>query len=696
VLLDISEGGLRLSTGETLGWDDAVPLSLQLSYRPDPLEAMGRIIWISDSKRTAGLQFISMSEMSRAKLRDWIAGEKNHANLPPAVDRPAKRPIDFPSPSSETAPKTADQPVVRAKTRSDRLWEPLLEQKPLVEREAPREPPPRPLGGPTSAGEVQRDAALNAAAFEQSVRRQPLPVPAPPFSPEPPSRWRAEKNSSPALDSGAIENPETAEPPAATPISSQVTQLPSNRLFRETARPERGQSTSGQPDTAREEHAARESHAPEQPPATADTPAAVPSPPSRWGRVEPSAAPPPQANTAAPPQTSGADSIRQAFQAKQASEEARLPGGQSPALAKPAAEAGHVSSLHDDSSSLKFAEWARARRRSGPHEVRRPSSSRAVLVGGLMLLCFAVGLIIGVSYRAGRIHIAGFTLPSLKGNGNADMTPTTPAPGAPAANKQHKRESGRQAARLKIPRQTQMHPSAPRANQDANTNSAAATGTATNNAANTKSANANTAPSNAAPNTSSPSSPELAAATKDDATPPPATAQHAAQPSSQQQTPPPQPAKPAAPSADDSLAMSHAITVTPPTEGSPAVWVRLPQIALSAPGSVAISVQQSVLVPPASTYGSARPNQVVVGGRVLNSSVQPLYSAVPIDPNGDVVHLRVWIDPQGDISQIMPGEGRADLIALAQGEVRGWVQYPPRLAGRPIDSVEDVTITFRP
>jgi hypothetical protein len=141
--------------------------------------------------------------------------------------------------------------------------------------------------------------------------------------------------------------------------------------------------------------------------------------------------------------------------------------------------------------------------------------------------------------------------------------------------------------------------------------------------------------------------------------------------------------------------MSHAVTVTP-TEGSPAVWVRLPQIALSAPGSVAISVQQSVLVPPAFTYGSARPNQVVVGGRVLNSSVQPLYSAVPIDPNGDVVHLRVWIDPQGDIRQIMSGEGRADLIALAKGEVRGWVQYPPRLADRPIDSVEDVTITFRP
>jgi len=286
VLLDVSEGGLRLSTGETLGWDDAVPLSLQLSYRPDRLEAMGQIIWISDSKRTVGLQFISMSEMSRAKLGDWIAGEKNHANLPPAVDRPAKRPIDFPSPSSETAPNTADQPVVREKTRSDRLWEPLLEQKPLVEREAPREPPPRRLGGPTSAGEVQRDAAPNAAAIEQSVRRQPVPLPAPPLSPGPPSRWRAEKKSSPALDSGAIKNPETAEPPAATP-------LPSDRLFRETARPEGGQSTSGQPDTVREEHAARESHASEQPPATADTPAAVPSPPSRWGRVEPSDAPPP-------------------------------------------------------------------------------------------------------------------------------------------------------------------------------------------------------------------------------------------------------------------------------------------------------------------------------------------------------------------------------------------------------------------
>jgi len=154
--------------------------------------------------------------------------------------------------------------------------------------------------------------------------------------------------------------------------------------------------------------------------------------------------------------------------------------------------------------------------------------------------------------------------------------------------------------------------------------------------------------------------------------------------------------KPAPPPSESSLPMNHAVEVTPPSEGAPAIWVRLPQIALSASASVAISVQQSVLIPPAAGPGSARPAQLLISGRIASSSVEPLVSAAPIDGNGNVVRLRVWIDPQGEIREIRPIDGRADLIAIGEGEVRGWLQTPPRLSGRPVESVEDVTITFRP
>lgn len=711
VLLDVSETGLRLSAGETLGWDDAVPLSLQLSYRADPIQATGQIVWMSDSKRTAGLRFVSLPETSRAKLRDWIASEESRVNLPDAAkapaaagsddeeDKPRRRPIDFPIPSPAGPSNTSDEKVERKRTRSERLWEALLDLEPLVDRQS-REVPGR--AARTQGDTVHDVAASSQSAAEQPVRKHPVLVPTPPLSLQQSSHRR--NDTSPPFPSGSsstIEDPEVTELPASKvkSASSKVTQLPSDRLFRKTAHPEDTPSPVEEPPSSVEAHAAPEQNRPEA------SPAAPAPPPSRWGRTEPSSAPA-QASAAAPPsQTSGADSIRQAFQAKQAAE-AHLPTAQASAGANSAVGVGQAS-LHDESSRLKFAEWARARGRSGPdffvddihniHNERRPSSLRGVLVGGLMLLCFAVGLVIGVAYLTGSINLASFHLPGFSDNSNEDTPAATQVPPSSVENSGAtiSKSPAKAPAGNPMPNANAALSPTPRATQNANPNSAATTAPATNNAANTAPANGSTA-ANAAPNTTSATSPELAAATNENATPPPVTQQqHAPQPVSPQQSTQ-QPAKPPAASADDTLAMSHAITVTPPAEGSPAAWVRLPRIALSASGSVAISVQQSVLVPPASTYGSARANQVIVGGRILSSSVQPLYSAVPIDPNGNVVHLRVWVDPQGDIRQIMPGEGRADLIALAEGEVRGWVQYPPRLTGKPIDSVEDVTITFRP
>jgi len=620
VIVDVSEGGLRLSAGEILRSEDSIPLSLQLSYRAAPIEATGQIVWISDSKRTAGLQFVSLPEKSRARLRDWIASE-NRGSSGTAVESPWP---SGESPGSPTILPDSSEPPSRNNARGERLRGALLDQEPIIARPTRGEPP-------HEAAKMLHDEPL----------REPIvagPSPAPSVTPPEASRWG---ESAEAEGRGAVEGPvKVGKTDPSEPLNSvtlPATGFPSDRILRKQPAPS---EPLARPAPLRTPPPAQEQPTPEQAEPASPAPA---TPASRWERTEPSSTPSPAA--------SDVDSVRHIFQQKQTADTAST----------------RRSPLEDDSSTFKFAEWARARQSREPKyladeveiEERRPSTFRVVFVSGLMLFCFVVGLIIGVNYLAGPVHPDADNAPATTDNANADGLSANahmPAKAAAPANPHlNANGTGHSAALSSRPSASETSEAKPNENVTLEP---------------------------------TPRQPPLRQ-------PPPETS---AQQSTPQQPTQPQPTPPqtARPSSDETLTMAHAVEVTPPAAGSPAVWVRLPQIALSASGSVAISVQQSVLVPPASSLGEARVNQIIVGGRVLASSVQPLVSAVPIDPNGDVVHLRIWIDPQGEIRQIMPGDGRADLIAIAEGEVREWVQTPARIGGRPIDSVEDVTITFRP
>ncbi len=509
VVLDISENGLQLSAGETLG-DDALPLSLQLSYGVDPIEATGQIVWLSDSRRTAGLQFVSLPEQDRTRLRDWIASDQKASGA--SGQAPTSQPDRAPILAPASQPPEAPASVEVAPLPSERL---LGTQ--------PRSAPP--------VLEEEADEFQSVQSAHATFGTEPLPPVCPP----------ADHPSGPSRD-------DRTDAPLIGPsdVVQSIRQLfPQNQIV----------------DNKRS-----------------------------WG---------------APP-------------AREAS-------------ILEAAEPARTSELQSESVSFPF------------EEDRRPDVVRIMLAGGLMLLCFAVGLIVGVRWLARPAH------------------PETPSATNPMTN----------------------------VNPGANADTAARSSTTSNTDANrTPSVNRTTPRGRNL--TTRPAMPSLAR--------PPASLNPTPAPRETEPSQPalPQPSAPVAALPEYVPAISPGVELTPPAEGAPAVWVRLPQAALSASASVAISLQQSVLVSPAAAPGAARSVQVLVGGRILSSSIEPLESAAPIDPAGDVVHLRVWIDSQGGIRQITPGDGRADLIAIAEGEVRGWVQTPARLSGRPIDSVEDVTITFRP
>jgi hypothetical protein len=136
------------------------------------------------------------------------------------------------------------------------------------------------------------------------------------------------------------------------------------------------------------------------------------------------------------------------------------------------------------------------------------------------------------------------------------------------------------------------------------------------------------------------------------------------------------------------------VLVTPPTPGSDAALVTLPQQAVTASAVVAIGVQSSALVLP--TSGPQHHAERLEFGMIAASPPDvSLPAAVAQESGTEIVRLRAVIDEQGEIKSLDAVHGRTDLIPISESLVRHWSQTPARLNGRPIQSFEDITLSFR-
>ena len=73
IALNISEGGLAITTAEMLTSDYFPSIKFQLPNSDVWMEARGEVAWTSHSKKEAGIQFIDLADSDRAKIRRWIA-----------------------------------------------------------------------------------------------------------------------------------------------------------------------------------------------------------------------------------------------------------------------------------------------------------------------------------------------------------------------------------------------------------------------------------------------------------------------------------------------------------------------------------------------------------------------------------------------------------------------------------------------
>ena len=72
-LLNLSEGGLALQSAMVLWWGELHDARFQLPGSETWINARMRVLRLSESKKEAGLEFVQISEESKAQIREWVA-----------------------------------------------------------------------------------------------------------------------------------------------------------------------------------------------------------------------------------------------------------------------------------------------------------------------------------------------------------------------------------------------------------------------------------------------------------------------------------------------------------------------------------------------------------------------------------------------------------------------------------------------
>jgi TonB family protein len=73
ILLNLGEGGLAVASATPLSTDSVGQMRFQIPGSRDWLEIKGEIVWLSESKREAGIRFVDLPEEARDRIKTWIS-----------------------------------------------------------------------------------------------------------------------------------------------------------------------------------------------------------------------------------------------------------------------------------------------------------------------------------------------------------------------------------------------------------------------------------------------------------------------------------------------------------------------------------------------------------------------------------------------------------------------------------------------
>src|SRR5258708_36257827 len=100
ILLNLSEGGFAVQSALTLSSREFSELRFQVPAVQGWLTARGRVAWLSDSKKEAGIQFTELPGEARSEIHKWVSAEGDpreaRERIPAAFKGSSKQIFDTP------------------------------------------------------------------------------------------------------------------------------------------------------------------------------------------------------------------------------------------------------------------------------------------------------------------------------------------------------------------------------------------------------------------------------------------------------------------------------------------------------------------------------------------------------------------------------------------------------------------------
>lgn len=164
LIFNISEKGFAVTVALPLQGGTFPSARIQLPESNEWLDAGGRLAWTSDSKREAGIEFTTLSDEARLKIREWISSDKSTRGFQanPSAPKPAAKTAE-----TRNAPEIEDwaggHRNARPKAGSGR-------PKGLRHETPPLNPPASPI---RAAGEFSTPFPARVAQKFAAFRRTP-------------------------------------------------------------------------------------------------------------------------------------------------------------------------------------------------------------------------------------------------------------------------------------------------------------------------------------------------------------------------------------------------------------------------------------------------------------------------------------------------------------------------------------------
>jgi hypothetical protein len=151
IILNISEGGLALTAAEVLVGEYLPLVRFQLAVDAKWIETSGQIVWLTESKKGAGIQFVDLADADRNQITQWISSRGSPAGVRDTMGTIRESEKQIRTPPFLTSKKLASESET-VDTTAERHLEELFpsENAPRLEGEGPTALPVQPLVAQTN------------------------------------------------------------------------------------------------------------------------------------------------------------------------------------------------------------------------------------------------------------------------------------------------------------------------------------------------------------------------------------------------------------------------------------------------------------------------------------------------------------------------------------------------------------------